>query len=376
MSGPWDDYKDESGPWSEYQDSVSDSPLETAAAGAARAAGPGLAEFSRQVLPTAGGMAGAASGAALGAPLGPIGAGLGALGGAYLGGFGGQSIQTAWEAATNQRGQYTPAEAVAEANRAGMAQVAGEVLGMGAGGIARAAAPGLRKVGTQVLRATAGVPEREGAAVFRDPSILGRAGTVEEAAKAYKAGTGGLSGGVEQSRALFRKSYLNPEQAANAFDEFWPMREAMTTEEMLTLRQRMSKAASETTYKQGELKRVLLGNIDEIDKHLEGVLPDWSGGKQAYREAKVAEQFKSWLPLNRNLSPNVLRTWTAASAAGYGLAQGAPAMAAALPLISPKVWGYGIRAASAGAPVAAQGLDALTRIALGQYANPEPTVTR
>jgi hypothetical protein len=89
--------------------------------------------------------------------------------------------------------------------------------------------------------------------------------------------------------------------------------------------------------------------VEEADKYIEKRLLEFPAAKTAYREAKVGEEFGSWLPLNKNLSPNVLRTAGALGYAAHGAAEGRIGPMLMALGVSPKIWGYGIRAASAGA---------------------------
>lgn len=307
--------------------------------------------------------------ATIGAGIGAVGGmGLASIPGATAGGMAGESIRQALSQAYAAKtgGRFaTPGEVVFSTLKGGAEQGVGKTIGVGAGAIGQALRPSAIKTGSQAIRALTGVPQETAAKVLDDPSILSRAMGKKAAGEAYKAGVGGLEAGAAGSRKLFGKSYLSPEKAADAFDELWPSAGAMTDDEILTMRQVLSGAIKDTPYDQGSLKRILIGNLKQVDDVLENRLPDWSGAKQAYREYKIGEEFSSWLPLNKNLSPNVLRTTAGMAAAGSGIAGGSLLPAMALPAISPRAWGYGIRAASAISPSVMYGAGAATRMGAG-----------
>jgi hypothetical protein len=104
-------------------------------------------------------------------------------------------------------------------------------------------------------------------------------------------------------------------------------------------------------------KVVLSEIIEKLDPYIEGKLPEWSGARQAYREAKIGEEFGSWLPLNKNLSPNVLRTAAALSMVAKGASEGKILPILGAGMVSPRVWGAGIQYAG---PVSKVGIRAGT----------------
>lgn len=158
----------------------------------------------------------------------------------------------------------------------------------------------------------------------------------------------GLKSGAEASRKAFGKSYLSGEAVADKFDELAPKLAdgSIDTQTLLTLRQQTMKAIEDLPYKQKGLRRILAGNIDQMDPILETRLPDWGAARGGYRESKIAEEFSSLLPLNKNLSPNVLRTTAAIAGAAKGLAEGRPWLALGLPMISPAVYGTALKGAA------------------------------
>lgn len=126
-------------------------------------------------------------------------------------------------------------------------------------------------------------------------------------------------------------------------------------QEALVVRQQTMKMLSTPNFQNAELaavKQELSQAVAKLDEFIEPQLPEIGGLRQAFRDSKIAEEFSNWLPLNRNSSPNVLRsvlaTREAAIGAGaaLGLGGGSPLGLAALPLISPKFYGTALKGAA------------------------------
>lgn len=356
MGGPWEDFAQSSsdGPWNDYRDSLSDAPkqggeqwfsLERALL--TNDPTSGMAEsFVRGIPSTLGAFAGAAAAA----PTGP-----GAIAAGALGGAGGEGIrQNAVQmyAAAKGRPLTSPYEVASNMGIQGALQGAGAAIGPALSALKPAAV----KVGAQGMRAMAGIPEKAGAAVLRDPEILLRAAPLDEAGANYAAATGGLKSGAEASRSALGQSFFSGEGIANKFDELFPKiaDDSIDTQTALALRQRTMKAIEDLPFKQRDLRGVLSNNIEKLDELLERRLPDWAGARGGYREAKIAEEFSSLLPLNKNLSPNVLRTTVAMAGAAKGLAEGRPWLALGLPFISPAVYGTALKGAALAGRAAGQ----------------------
>lgn len=269
----------------------------------------------------------------------------------------------------------TPATTLEALRRNAMAfgrGAAGEALGRGvfagAGAMAEKAAPGVKQTLAKIMKVSTGMPEREGMALINDTKIIARAKSAREAGKDFGAALtvkdplpranllpkgiqefadvpAPLKSGAEGARLAFGKSHLTADAAADKFDEFLPKLtdNTLDLQSAFSLRQLTMDKISDLPYNERSMKRLLSGNIDKLDSYIEAKLPDWSGAKTAYREAKVAEEFNNWLPLNKNLSPNVLRATAAVGAAAYGAREGDPRAIMALSLVSPRVWGGAIR---------------------------------
>ena len=394
MSGPWEDYAQagqEDGPWSDYAApaGMRDAPADIQPSGVtpppnpnfevqgrsqpAMGAAPSYAPpadptyqglnispmralltneptsgFAEDMIRGAPSTIGGIVGAAATIPTGP-----GSIAGAALGGAGGEGVRQSaaqlYSAATG-RPMASPGQVLGGMAIQGGLQGGGQALGLGIS----AAAKGGAKVLSQATRAMTGTPEKSAEYLLKNPGM--RALPIEEAGKVYKAGVGDAAeGSMEAGRSVFGKTYPGPEAAVNTFDEMRDVLGAANPNELLGMRQTMMDTLSDTPVTSPKLRMMLAKRIEELDVMLDAKLPDWGGAKQAWREAKIGEDFGSWLPLNKNLSPNVLRTTGALAAAANSASKGEVLGLAALPLISPKVWGAGLR----GVGYAAKGANAI-----------------
>lgn len=301
--------------------------------------------ISEEGVPVGGAMIGGALSAPLAVASGPFAPAV-LAGGAAIGAAGARGLQRTYQYAAGLRDIPSTGEAVTDLGAAAASGVMNELGGPIANKVVGALARPVVKVGSQVVRAMSGVPEDAAAKVLRDPSILSRAMPIDDAGKLYREGVGDAAkGSMEAGRSIFGKTYPGPEAAVNTFDEISGSLGAAHPNELLGMRQTMMDTLADTPKTSPKLRKMLSDRIEILDGMLEGRLPNWGGAKQAWREAKIGEEFGSWLPLNKNLSPNVLRTTAAIAAAAKGASEGSMWGALALPLVSPKVWGLGIRAA-------------------------------
>lgn len=298
----------------------------------------------------AGGMAGAASGAAMGAPFGPVGIIAGGIIGAGIGGGAGEATRqsvaqmTAGAFPEQAYPMATGREVLRDVGIQAATQAAGQALGVGIGAAAKAVRPAFVKGVSQLTRAATGMPEQTASTLIKDPGVMSRAMPISEAGKLYRQGVGDAAeGSLEAGRLIFGKTYPGPEAAVNTFDEMRPVLDAAKPQELLGMRQTLSDTLADTPRTSPKLRMMLSERLKVLDDLLESRLPDWGGARGAWRDAKVAEEAGSWLPLNKNLSPNALRTTAAVSIAASKAANGELMGLAALPFISPRVWSYGLR---------------------------------
>lgn len=323
-------------------------------------------------LPTAGGgLVGATAAATASLPFAPL-AGpfapavpiIAGLGGAFLGGAaGGASRQAVAQgtAAAFPEARYPilrPGQVIRNVAIEGATQAAGQAVGLGIGAAAKAARPFVNKLGAQVMRVGAGIPERAGEMAMRDPSMLLNAPTKEAASAGYKAfeakaGITGLGDAVKQAGKFPSEGELEKHlfEVAARVQNGVPS----TTQELYHASQAASslnQLAKMGNPRYAMLKAAISEAKSAVDDTLEAILPEYKTIRTDYAMSKAAGEFSSFFPLNRNQSPNALRSVLAgreAIAGGVALAgagTGNPVAMAALPLISPKFYGTALKGAA------------------------------
>jgi len=241
------------------------------------------------------------------------------------------------------------------------------------GGIGQAAEgmQGASKPGTlaHVMQGTARIPPSVGQYALDHPEVLGPdTPTIEEATKNYVEAIGGLKGKVSDLSQKLNKTVLRNSDYDSAIDRAGRLLngtevkadgtiDKLTPQDALTGLQSINQALRNKMYTAGMAK----DQIAAISQVKEGLLdflqnngsPKIREAGQALFEAHVKDAFSQWLPVNKYGSTDALRTIIA----GHELAGMAGAVigghpGAAIPLaasaatISPKMWGFGIRALS------------------------------
>lgn len=392
MSGPWEDYAQagqEDGPWSDYaspemRDAVVDAqpsgqappPNEAfeiqgrsqPAMGAVPFYSPPVDPtyspqfsptralltndptrgFGEDVLRGAPAMLGGMVGMAAAAPTGP-----GSIAAAGLGGAAGEGVrQSAAQLYAGATGRpYTaPGDVMKGMAIQGGLQGAGQGLAVGAAALR----PTVNRLGSQVMRVGAGIPEKAGFQAMRNPSMLLDALPVEDAGKAYRTfeGYSGLKG-LDALAGERAKAWTAGELYETALQTANKVRagQAVTAQELYTASQAQNQLSRLAKFGNPDAAAMLgSGSLDDAgrvaDRALEGIFPEYAGLRGDYAAAKTAQQFDSWLPLNKNTSPNVLRGVTAATTAAAGVMAGQPGALAALPLVSPKFYGTALKGAA------------------------------
>jgi hypothetical protein len=295
----------------------------------------------RGIPATLGGVVGAAATI----PTGP-----GSIAGATLGGAAGEGMrQNAVQlyAAATGRPMTGPMDVAANMGIQGVLQGAGQAIPVAAA----AARPYANKLGAQVIRVGSGVPEKYGEAAMRNPSSLLNAPSKAEASAAYQAFEG--STGLQGLEASISATGKVPSEAAMEAALFDVAKRAAsgqaTAQELYTASQyasNLNQMGKMGSPRYATLQSAIGKAKGAVDDALQTIHPEYGKLRQDYFDAKMGEQFSSFLPLNQNTSPNVLRGVTAATAAGTGVMAGSPAALAALPLVSPKFYGTLIRGAA------------------------------
>lgn len=298
-------------------------------------------------------------GAIAGAPGGPA----TMIAGAALGGAAGRGLQRDVEYATGARdpNQDTALGNAADIATSGLAQGAAEGTGQAGMAIARRLAPGAAKLAGGLATIGPNVPGKYGEAVFKDPSILNRGFSPAAMSDQYQAfqrytGLQGLEDVlVKSGRATAPTSELEGivintanKVASGATVDPQELYVASQAASRLKLAARMGEpqaqmAAASSAISQGK---------DAVDAALEKIYPEYGVLRRQNFESNAREAFGTILPQTKNMTPAMLRAYTAAAAAVGGAVEGHPAAAVGLPLVSPAAWGLGIRAGALAAPIA------------------------
>lgn len=216
------------------------------------------------------------------------------------------------------------------------------------------------RTGAQLLKAGPATPEKYGQAVLDNPAILGRAQSPQVMGEAYRAfekytGLKGIRQGMEESAKLSSPGEL----VSNVLETMKSLKagEEVSPQQLYTASQSAAHLKLAARFGEPGAARALEGGlIDEgkqlADSALQNIYPEYQSLRQGMFESKAAQEFQSLLPLNKNSTPNVLRSWAGGAAAMKALSSGNPAFLAPLALISPKVAGLAIRTGSAMLPVA------------------------
>lgn len=308
------------------------------------------------------------------------GAGVASIPGAALGGAGGEGIRQGavglYSAATGKDAPTT-GDVLKNMGVQGATQAGGQSVGLGIGAAAKAARPLVNKLGAQVMRVGSAVSEKAGDAAMKNPSMLIDAKSPEAVSDAYKAferyaGLTGLNDQIELTGKAATEGELEKhlfEVAARAKNGV-----ASTPQELY----HASQAASNLNLmgklgnsRYAGLKMAISKAKNTVDDALEKILPEYKSLRKDYAMSKAASEFDNWLPVNKNQSPNVLRSVLAGrealagTVAMAGLGTGNPVALAALPLISPKFYGTALKGAALAGKVPAGVYQGAGRAALG-----------
>lgn len=312
--------------------------------------------FARKLLDDAGAMGGSALGSLAGAPLGPA----GMVAGAALGGAGGKAWQRVGEYLSGARdpSRDTAGGNAQEIGLTGLTEGAGQAA---MGGLA-SLAPAARQLGAGAMKIAAGIPEKYGLAVLKDPSILRRAAPLEDVGRSYDAFEGytGLKGLQRtltgQGRATAPTNELE-RMVIGPANELAAGR-AVDPQTLYTASQAASRLKLAAKYGEPQAQMAAAsGAIGQgkrvAEEALEKSFPEYGPLRKSHFEAKARQALEQLLPLNKGGTTNILRPAAATSAAvGTAYATEDAKPLAALALLSPKTWGTAIRAGAAASPVA------------------------
>jgi hypothetical protein len=330
--------------------------------------------IAENVPSVTGGMIGAALGLAAGGPAG-------AVAGAALGGAAGQAEKKLYDY-LNVPGavdRETATSAAKEIGLAGLGQGVAEGAGQGIIAGLKAGAPKAIELGAQMLKAVQAIPEKYSIPVLKNPAILNRALPMEVVSKGYQAferytGLKGLDAMAQEREKAFSAGELDQlvRNVANRIrgGEVIPPQQLYAASQAENQLSRLAKTGNPDAMAMHGSVSLHESGVT-VDKALEKVHPEYKNLRTAYSESKDKEAFSHILPQNKNMSPNVLRTWGALGAAGYETREGNPGKAALiLGAVSPAVAGAAIRTAPFFAPAiaAASGVAARLGAAAGAQA--------
>jgi hypothetical protein len=316
--------------------------------------------------PIAGGM--------IGGSLGAVGGPAGVMGGAALGGAAGRALQRDYQYATGSRdpNSDTASGNAFDIGKSGVAQGVSAGVGLGANAAIDAAAPGVGRVGAQLLRLANGTPVASGEAALGVPfaegapstglGLLGRALSPKKLGDAYAGfesanGVTGLRAAQEAAWQDNSASELK-DMALSAAKKI-SSGQPIDNQEAYIASQAARKVAAQAANRDPDsISAMTSGLVDKakgvIDTHLETAMPGYQALRQKAFESNVGQDFSTVLPQNQNMSPNVLRGIGGLSAAGYEGKKGNYGTAAGiLAMMSPALAGLEIQGANAVAPAVA-----------------------
>lgn len=278
----------------------------------------------------------------------------------------GKALQEAGSQAA--AGAVDPAAVLEQGSKA--ASISGLLEGLlgGSGRALTALKPKLTKLGAQMIRATSAVPEKYGKAVLDNPEILSEAGTLMGARAVYKAAIKDMGGVRDFLQNKTGKVIASQPAITDLINEAAPKigTKTLALEEALAARQGISILLDAAKYgnpEQRANKAALVSLKNELDDYVEVGMPGFKAANRGYFEANAKEAFSSWLPQNKNMSPNVLRSLGALSSLGAASLLHAPGLMIAAAPMSPKATGLAIRGVSSAVTPASLAAKFAARIA-------------
>lgn len=220
--------------------------------------------------------------------------------------------------------------------------------------------PGTQTAGSMVSASTGAAP-RHASAVLADTSILGKeTPSMAQVSKEYQAGLEKAGMSVNEPDWLkeitgsrFPPTETESGKLKGIVDKAMTKLADNTLEENEAF---LARKAAATLARSGKQEWITPARaaMDQFDQLLESsTLPNIRDLSRRYFRAAAKEAFQSWLPLNKNMSPNALRTMimahlaaTAAGAAAGGLPGAAVAAGLKMAAMSPKIVGGAIRGAA------------------------------
>lgn len=293
-------------------------------------------------------------GAALG--IGSATAGMGAIPAIAATGLGSAGIEAYSQLANRAFGGQAPetsGEAFGAALKAGAKGATAEGAFRGAGAGLKMMAPKMVNAGAQLLNLAPGVTEKYGRKALENLDNLANAPdkkTVQQGYQAFERYTGLKSlrnAGAERGELLLSNS--RAEKLVNSAFQKISNGQPVDPQELYEASQAGRFLKDQAKF--GDSRQLAnLSNVQRakvaVDDALEKIYPEYKFLRSDAFMNKMAEQFNSVFPLNKNQSPNKLKFWSSILAALGGAGTGNPALIAAPIVTSPAIAGLGIRGAS------------------------------
>lgn len=271
-----------------------------------------------------------------------------------MSGVGAGGAKLAQEATSVGAGEQTPLGAAGEAGMTGLSFASGEALMGGVSAGIQKEAPLI----AQGVRAASGTKEAATLGAILNPEGFINAQSVDDMGEAYKAferytGLRGIGSQEVEREAVFSVGELF--KIATSTMKKVLRKENVDAQTLYSASQAAQKLKNMARFGEPTAASLVEGGIvsqakSVADDAIQTILPEYKNLRQGYGAAKGKASLSSWLPQNKNLSPNVLRTTGAAFALAEGVRSGNPVAMMAAPFISPRTYGTAIKYGYLGAP--------------------------
>lgn len=318
-----------------------------------------------------------------GAIVGSVAPGYGTAVGAAAGEAAKKAIGRGYEAASGKEFKdESAARTITDVAAAGALQKAGEVVTPIVGKVLSKAedvvVSNMRKMFPQIIKVLTGVNERTASRVIANPSIIADAKPMEVVKKefgefidstgykygpeAIKAVNKGRRISADKVEKLTNKTLDTIEDITKGGAKVSPQQEQELVQKALAARYSLEDLISSSkTADKRALARSYVKDQEMVDNWLETKIPGFGEKLEDYSNSKAAEAFESWLPVNKNQTPSVLR---GASMGGLIATGNIPEAA----FMSPRLWGIALKSAGKIQPYAGAAKE-VTEKAVGKIAS-------
>lgn len=244
--------------------------------------------------------------------------------------------------------------------------IGGEAFAPEIPGILKSVRKGIAGPVANFMKMSAGIQERYGRAVIMNPDILTTAENRQVAQSIYGAAVKRMKGAIGYAQEKFDTFFPSNQSLESLADDaakklgitpdmindgipFPPSNISASPpdlQEVLAARQAVENMLTMAKNRDPRMlaqRRSLIYMKDAFDTYLEDGLPGFKNANKQYFEANAREAFETWLPRNKDLSPNALRGMVAASRLSAAVLQNSPWLALEAIPMSPRALGLGIR---------------------------------